>query len=229
MFQADRKLLQKIYQVLYRRFGPRHWWPGDSPFEVIVGAILTQNTSWKNVEKAIRNLKSAGALRAASLHRMPAGKLARLIRPAGYYNIKARRLKNFLEFLFKRYPGSIEKLFSEPGAKLRAELLDVNGIGPETADSILLYAGQKPFFVVDAYTKRIFSRHHIFSENASYDEVQKFFMSRLPQKVSLFNDYHAQLVKVGNTLCFRRRPRCGDCPLNFLFQLDGRPTGYRPA
>lgn len=217
--KATRRLLTRIYEVLYRAFGPRHWWPADSAFEVIVGAILTQNTSWKNVEKAIWRLREEKVLNARALYRMPQKRLAEMIRSAGYFNVKAQRLKNFLDFLFKRYGGSIKKVFAQPGDELRRQLLQVKGIGPETADSILLYAGQKPFFVVDAYTKRIFSRHHFFHEGSKYEDVQAFFMRRLPHDVSLFNDYHAQIVKVGNTLCLRSKPKCQECPLNFLFDL----------
>ncbi len=220
--KATPALLLKIYRRLHQAFGHHHWWPGDSAFEVIVGAILTQNTSWKNVEKAIQNLKKAKVLNPKLLSRMPEKHLAQLIRPAGYFNIKARRLKNFLNFLNQKYGGSLSRLFSKSGAGLRQELLEVNGIGPETADSILLYAGQKPFFVVDAYTKRIFFRHHFFDDDIKYSEVQDFFMKRLPPRAALYNDYHAQLVKVGNTFCHRSKPKCSECPLNFLFDLEHR-------
>ncbi len=213
------RLLKQIYKVLYRKHGHRRWWPGDSRFEIILGAILTQNTSWKNVEKAIAKLKLHRVLNADALYRLPEKKLARLIRSAGYFNIKANRIKHFLNFLYEKYGGSLSKMFTRPGPLLRQELLEVKGIGPETADSILLYAGNKPFFVVDAYTKRIFSRHHFFPHTASYDEVQAFFMKHLPPDVSLFNDYHAQIVHIGNTLCFKREPDCNSCPLNFLFSL----------
>jgi endonuclease-3 related protein len=213
------QLLLKIYRTLLDHFGHRKWWPAETPFEVIVGAILTQNTSWKNVEKAIQNLKNARALNIQTLYRMPHRQLARLIRPAGYFNVKAERLKNFLNFLFKKYQADLPKLFAAPLAELRTELLLVKGIGPETADSILLYAAQKPSFVVDTYTKRIFSRHGFFLEDSSYEDVQAFFMKRLPLRAALFNDYHAQIVKVGNSLCRRTRPLCQSCPLEFLFKI----------
>src|SRR3972149_12314300 len=151
--------LEKIYKKLFTAFGPQRWWPGDTPFEVIVGAILTQNTAWKNVEKAIHNLKKAKVLQSKKMHDLSERELAKLIRPAGYFNIKAKRLKYFLNYLFDNYGGSLNRMFKKRTDALRRELLQVNGIGPETADSILLYAGNHPVFVVDAYTKRIFSRH----------------------------------------------------------------------
>lgn len=216
--KPDRKLLLKIYSEMRKSFGHRHWWPGDTPFEIIVGAILTQNTSWKNVEKAILNLKKERVLSAKGLYALTTARLAALIRPAGYYNVKAKRLRNFLDFLFGKYGGSLKRMFAREGPALREELLGVNGIGPETADSILLYAGGKPFFVVDAYTKRIFSRHRLVGSESPYHEVQEVFMSELPARVPLFNDYHAQIVKTGNTFCRRTHPRCVECPLDFLFR-----------
>jgi len=215
---ADRKLLLRIYGTLRKKFGFLDWWPGDSRFEVIVGAILTQNTAWKNVEKAILNLKQAKELFPKAMLRMPAPVLAKRIRPAGYYNVKSRRLKYFLGFLFREYHGSLSRMFAGDGPILREKLLGVNGIGPETADSILLYAGEKPFFVVDAYTKRIFSRHGFVGESDDYGAVQEFFMSRLPRKVRLFNDYHAQIVNLGKFFCKRTKPLCESCPLAFLFK-----------
>jgi len=213
---AKGKELLRIYRVLNRKFGNLDWWPGESRFEIIVGAILTQNTAWSNVEKAILNLKRAKALSPDRLFRMSDAAVARLIRPAGYYNVKARRLKCFLRFLYGEYHGSLGKMFSEDGPRLREKLLAVNGIGPETADSILLYAGGKPFFVVDAYTKRIFSRHGFVNESDDYESVQRFFMSRLPCRIGLFNDYHAQIVNLGKFYCKRSKPLCSACPLTFL-------------
>lgn len=204
--------LMQIYDKLYERFGPRHWWPGDTAFEIIVGAILTQNTAWANVEKAIRNLKSKELLTPGKLYRINIKILAGLIRPAGYYNIKAKRLKAFLKFLFERYDGSLKKMFFRRLPDLRGELLSVNGIGPETADSILLYAAGKPVFVVDAYTKRIFSRHKFIRPAATYDDVQRFFMDNLPRDVKLFNEYHALIVELGKNIC-KTKPRCQICPL----------------
>lgn len=205
--------LLKIYNKLFSFYGPQHWWPGDTPFEIAVGAILTQNTNWANVEKAIDNLKAANALNPKRLMEMPVEKLALLIRPAGYFNIKAKRLKAFVEFLMNNYKGSMKKMRQEETNSLRKKLLSVNGIGPETADSILLYALDKPVFVIDAYTRRVLSRHKIMDFNASYDEYQRLFHEELDEDVSLFNEYHALFVKVGKEFC-RPRPRCNNCPLN---------------
>ncbi len=206
--------LDSIYQKLYSYFGPQHWWPANSPFEVIVGAILTQNTSWINVEKAVDNLKKRKLLEPDKLYRLSQKRLASLIVPAGYYNIKAKRLKKFLRFFFKSYQGSLKKMSIEDTQGLRRQLLFVNGIGPETADSILLYALDKPVFVVDAYTKRILLRHRLIQENAAYGEVQNFFMQNLDSEVKLFNEYHALLVKLGKEFCLKNKPRCKICPLN---------------
>jgi endonuclease-3 related protein len=204
--------LQEIYCRLYAYFGPRHWWPADSPFEVIVGAILTQNTAWRNVEKAIDNLKGANLLDPKMIYAIDELALARMIRSSGYYQLKAKRLKNFVNFLFERYDGSLDEMFSEEVEELRGKLLEIKGIGPETADSILLYAGGKPVFVVDAYTKRIFSRHNFIDNKATYYAVQDFFMAHLPREVRLFNEYHALIVKLGHLFC-RRTPVCEGCPL----------------
>jgi endonuclease-3 related protein len=202
----------KIYRTLYQVYGPRHWWPGETYFEVMVGAILTQNTSWKNVEKAIRRLKENKVLSVRGLHQLKRQELASLIKSSGYYRIKADRLKAFVSFLFKDYEGDIEKMGDESLLVLRQKLLKVKGIGPETADSILLYGLGKPIFVVDAYTKRILSRHSIVSEKASYGEVQRLFMSHLPHNKRLFNEYHALLVHLGKMVC-KKIPRCDICPL----------------
>jgi endonuclease-3 related protein len=189
-----------------------HWWPGETPFEVMVGAILTQNTSWKNVEKAIGRLKEKKRLSPKGIRQLPKSTLASLIRSSGYFRIKAERLKAFVDFLFDEYGGRIKRMKRERGGGLRRKLLDVKGIGPETADSILLYGLKKPIFVVDAYTKRILSRHGILSEKASYEEVQNLFMDHLPHNERLFNEYHALLVHLGKTLC-KKIPRCDQCPL----------------
>ncbi len=207
-----RTLLMKIYQKLYDAYGPRHWWPGETPLEVMVGAILTQNTSWNNVEKAIQKLKDKGVLDARGIHQLKESCLARLIRSSGYYRIKAERLKVFVNFLFENYDGNIKRMRKEALQTMREKLLQVKGIGPETADSILLYGLKKPIFVVDAYTKRILSRHGMVSENASYGEIQRLFMDFLPPDERLFNEYHALLVHLGKTLC-KRVPRCDICPL----------------
>lgn len=214
-----RDILLKIYKSLYDYFGPLNWWPGATPFEVMVGAILTQNTSWSNVEKAINNLKKENLLEPRKLYRINQEELAQLIKPSGYYNIKARRLKNFINLFINDFEGSTEKMFSGDGRKLRKKLLNVNGIGPETADSILLYAGRKPFFVVDAYTKRIFSRHKLISKDSTYYEIQEFFIKNLDKDVKLFNEFHAQIVMLGKTICTSRNPDCAKCPIAFLHTI----------
>ncbi|MBI5191032.1 MAG: endonuclease III domain-containing protein [Nitrospirae bacterium] len=202
-----------IYDALYAHYGPQHWWPGETPFEVMVGAILTQNTNWGNVEKAIANLKTAGALSAEAIHTMPDAELAELIRPSGYFNIKARRLKAFISYFMERYGGDVGRMKMAGCAALREEVLAVNGVGPETADSILLYALGCPTFVVDAYTKRIFSRHGFFPETADYHDVRKFFMDRLPVDVRLYNEYHALIVKLAKDRCLKKAGMCGLCLL----------------
>ena len=205
--------LKRIYNLLYKQFGPRNWWPGDTRLEIIVGAILTQNTAWANVEKAIKNLKSRDLLKIDTLSRLPKKKLARLIKPAGYYNIKAARVKNFLDFLRKEYNGSLTRMFRTRTQALRKKLLGVNGIGPETADSILLYAGGKPVFVVDAYTKRIFSRHRFIDQDADYTSIQNFFLKNLPRDAKMFNEFHALIVELGKDLCKASKPLCDNCSL----------------
>ncbi len=206
--------LMKIYQRLFEAFGPQGWWPGDGPFEVLVGAVLTQNTNWGNVEKALQNLKSAGKLSPQALHRMKPQELAKFIRPAGYFNIKAKRLKNLIDWLFERYDGSLERMFSTKDLNsLREDLLSVRGIGRETADSILLYAGNMPSFVVDAYTYRVLSRHLLIPEDSTYEEIKSLFEDNLPRDVQLYNEYHALLVKVGKDYCKPRDPKCQECPL----------------
>ncbi len=209
----QKRELYAIYKKLYSYFGPQHWWPGETPFEVALGAILTQNTNWGNVERAIGNLKSARALLPKKIHKMPVNKLALLIRPAGYFNIKAKRLKNFINFLFEGYEGCLDKLFSRDIGALRGELLSVNGIGEETADSIILYAAGRSIFVVDTYTRRVFSRHNFLNDNASYQDIQKFFMQNLPKDVKMFNEFHALIVKLGKEFCLKNKPKCGACPV----------------
>lgn len=204
--------LMNLYGRLLYHFGHRNWWPGDSPFEIVVGAILTQNTNWKNVEKAIANLKRAGVLSYKKLLAISEEQLAELIRPSGYYNQKAKKLKAFLRFLKHENKGSLKKMFAQETAALRRQLLEIHGIGPETADSILLYAGSHPVFVVDLYTYRVATRHGWVPEGIDYNGLQRFFMDRLPNDVSLYNDYHAQLVAVGNRFC-RKTPQCDECPL----------------
>jgi endonuclease-3 related protein len=210
--------LKIIYDLLFVRFGPQHWWPGETPFEVIVGAVLTQNTNWGNVEKAIANLKKAKTLTPEKLHSLKPAKLAKLIRPAGYFNIKASRLKNLIGWLFMNYAGKLAKFKTIPTHQLRGQLLGVSGVGPETADSILLYALNRPVFVVDAYTKRILSRHHLIKFEAEYEQIRAFFESNLPENTQLFNEYHALLVRTGKEFC-KPTPLCADCPLNHLPHL----------
>ena len=205
--------LMLIYQRLYDYFGPRGWWPGDTPFEVIVGAILTQNTSWENVEKAITRLKKGKLLHPERLYCVEESILAEAIRPSGYYNIKAIRLKKFMDFLFGEYGGDLSLMLSEDMETLRDKLLGINGIGQETADSILLYAGCKSVFVVDAYTRRVFSRHNFVSVNTSYNEIQDLFMKNLPKDVELYNEYHALIVHLGKNFC-KKTPNCTHCPIS---------------
>ncbi|MEW6096895.1 MAG: endonuclease III domain-containing protein [bacterium] len=212
------RILNWIYERLFKAFGPRNWWPGDTPFEIIIGAILTQNTAWANVEKAINNLKNHNLLEPEKLNEIPQDKLAELIRPAGYYQLKANRLKEFIEFLFSNYAGDLDKMFNRDMWELRAELLGVKGIGLETADSILLYAGSKPIFVVDAYTRRILTRHNLIDEKASYTQIQDLFMNNLPQDVQLYNEFHALIVQLGKEIC-KSKPACDSCPLKELKEI----------
>lgn len=214
----DGNLLLEIYKRLFEHFGPQNWWPADDPFEVVVGAILTQNTAWGNVEKAIENLKKKDLLNPSGLHRISAERLASLIRPSGYFNIKAKRLKAFLDLLFKDYNGNLDIMFKEKDTELRERLLSVKGIGEETADSILLYAGGVPIFVVDNYTRRILSLHKVVSSELGYQDIQQIFMKELPSNAQLFNEYHALIVSIGKEFC-KKRPLCEKCPLSFLFGI----------
>jgi endonuclease-3 related protein len=207
--------LTEIYRLLRDAFGPQHWWPGETPFEIITGAILTQNTNWINVEKAIANLKSADRLTPGRLYQLDLSQLAELIRPAGYYNIKAKRLKNFLDWLFDNYDGKLTKLESIGTDQLRAELLAIKGVGRETADSILLYALGRPVFVVDAYTARIAVRHGLIEPGADYEQLRELFESNLPRDAQLFNEYHALLVRAGKEFC-KPKGKCPGCPLEKL-------------
>lgn len=211
----------RIYNKLYKFYGPQDWWPARSRFEVIVGAILTQNTAWTNVERAIRNLRAQGYLTSPrKICALDARELSRIIRPAGYHNVKAQRLKNFTDFLLNHYACRLDRLSRIPTDGLRGELLGVNGIGPETCDSILLYAFERPVFVVDAYTKRIFSRHGFFNQESTYEFVQGLFMKNLPTESILFNEYHALIVRLAKEYC-RKSPRCGDCPLKISCKRQG--------
>ena len=207
--------LQIIYQRLMARYGPQHWWPAQEPFEVIVGAILTQSAVWGNVKKAITNLKAARALSPEALRRLPHREVARLIYSSGYYNAKSKKLKAFAYWFGKHYDDDFSKLFAGDTDHIRQQLLTVYGIGEETADSIILYAANKPVFVIDAYTRRIISRLGLAQKNAGYAEYQKLFMTNLPTDSRLFNEYHALLVCLAKNIC-RSRPLCPQCCLNVL-------------
>jgi len=212
-----RPSLLAIYDRLFAAFGPQRWWPGRTPFEVAVGAILTQNTSWSNVVRAIQNLRSSGCLTFKAMKKIPEKKLAALIRPAGYFNIKARRLKNFIAFLERSYRGDLKRMKRRGLSALRNELLGVNGIGRETADSILLYALGKSIFVVDSYTKRMLSRHvRKDARELDYDVVRGWFTQALPPDPALYNEYHALIVRLGKDHCKKTRPKCSSCPLEAM-------------
>ncbi len=210
----------KIYQLLINHYGPQGWWPGETPLEVIVGAVLTQNTAWKNVEKAIRNLKEAGLMDLHRLVDVDEGLLAGLIRPSGYFNIKTKRLKAVIRF-FESH-GGLEEFQEWDTTRLRKGLLEVRGVGEETADSILLYAFGRPVFVVDAYTKRIFHRLGLIDENPDYRAVQDYFETTLTPSTKLYNEYHALIVRLGKEVCRKNRPLCRECPLKALCPSDGQ-------
>lgn len=214
--------LVEVYHHLFAALGPQHWWPAQSPFEVIVGAVLVQNTSWQNVEKAIDQLRRADLLEPHALADVPPEELEELIRPAGYFRIKARRLRSLLAFLVARYDGSLEAMFKMDLSALREELLCVHGVGPETADSILLYAGGLPVFVVDTYTHRVLARHGWIGFDADYHVIQDHFHDNLPQDAAMYNEYHALLVRVGKEYCRKKNPKCEECPLAELLP-DGGP------
>lgn len=215
MTRGTRAILLDVYERLYAKFGPRHWWPAKTEFEVVVGAILTQNTTWANVERALAGLRTQGLLEFPALRRAPESKLRELIRPAGYYNQKSRYLAGLMAFLDGECGGDLERLFAGEQTTVRAKLLAQRGIGPETADSILLYAGRYPVFVVDAYTFRVFSRLKLGPSDRSYDAVQAFFMKHLPRDAPLYNEYHALIVALGKQVC-KKRPLCTECPLEDL-------------
>ncbi len=206
--------LISIYERLLSAFGPQDWWPGDSPFEVCTGAILTQNTNWENVRRAISNLKNKDLLRPMAIYELSRESLALIIRPAGYYNVKAGRLQNFVAFLVDEFGGNLDTMFSMGLETLRPMLLGIKGIGPETADSILLYAGELPSFVVDVYTIRALMRHDFIDWNADYEGVRSLFMDHLPADVKFYNEYHALWVILGKSFCKKTKPRCEECPLN---------------
>jgi endonuclease-3 related protein len=209
---STKKRLLRMYERLNRFFGDLHWWPGETPFEVAVGAILTQNTNWANVEKAIGRLKAEGVLQPHSLLGLEDEALAELIRPSGYFRVKTKRLKAFLDVLCGDFDGDLERMLSGDLLLARQRLLGIPGIGEETADSMLLYAGGRPVFVVDAYTRRILTRHGFLEGRTSYGEIQRLFMAHLPPDADLYNQYHALIVETAKRYC-RKEPNCGECPL----------------
>ena len=205
--------LLRYYEAMSGALGPMRWWPAQTPFEVIVGAILTQSTAWGNVERAIANLRTARMLTPSAMLRVRTPRLAALVRPSGYFRQKAKKLKAFVQFLQTGYGGSLKRMFQTPTAELREKLLSVHGIGPETADSILLYAGNHPVFVVDAYTHRIFGRHGITDGKPDYEKVRALIETSLPRQPELFNEFHALIVNTGKNWCRKSVPRCEECPL----------------
>lgn len=214
------RTLLSIYNALLHEYGDRHWWPADSPFEMMVGAILTQNVSWKNAARAISNLKDAGLLTPSGIKETPPVELASLIKPASFMNVKARRLKSYAEWYCAEFGGDIQRMSKVETPTLRRMLLSVNGIGEETADSILLYACGKPVFVVDAYTRRVLGRLGLIRGNPPYSEIQCLFMENLPKDTELFKDYHAQIVQLAKDRC-RRKPLCCSCPLRNISPTIG--------
>jgi endonuclease-3 related protein len=206
----------EAYRLLFDHFGQQAWWQGDTPFEIMVGAVLTQNTNWSNVQKAIDNLKFENLLGYQSLSQLTTDEIAQLIRPAGYYNLKARRLRNLLDMVATVYHGELELFIKDDLESARENLLAVNGIGPETADSILLYACGRPVFVVDLYTHRVFSRHNMVLEETDYSTIQNIFMDHLPRDIQLYNEFHALIVRVARTFCKKTKPLCEQCPLQGL-------------
>jgi len=213
--------LDEYFNSLFTAFGPQHWWPGRTQFEVIVGAILTQNTSWTNVEAAIANLQAERLLSSTAIETVPLRKLERLVRPSGYFRQKARKLKAFCAFLRAEYGGSLKKMFATPTIVLREQLLGIWGIGPETADSILLYAGEHPVFVVDAYTKRMLARHGWAGEDARYEDVRWMFERQFTGETKRLNEFHALIVETGKQYCRKTDPNCGECPLGRYLE-EGR-------
>ncbi len=207
------RALRRFYRRLYHHYGPQRWWPARTRFEVILGALLTQNTNWGNVEKALNNLRREDLLDPSRLSRVRAPRLQRLLRPSGYFRLKARAVQHFLHHLKKHYGGSLRQMLARPAVELREELLNLNGIGEETADSMLLYAAGRPVFVIDAYTRRVLHRHGLAAERGSYGELQDIFHRYLPPRASLYNEYHALLVSVGKSYCHRQKPDCAACPL----------------
>ncbi len=202
-----------MHEAMLAALGPSGWWPAESTLEIVVGAVLTQNTSWKNVEKALTNIKAANGMSGPFLLQLPEAELAETIQPAGYFRVKTKRLRNLLQWLDDRCGFALDELALRPLDELRDDLLTVKGVGPETADSILLYALNLPTFVVDAYTARIFQRHGLVPEDVTYHELREYCMDRLPEDVAVYNEFHAQLVRVGHHYCRPKAPKCEACPL----------------
>ena len=213
--------LDEYFNSLFTALGPQHWWPGKTQFEVILGAILTQNTSWKNVELALQNLRAAGVFTVTAVQKVHIRSLQALVRPSGYYRQKARALKAFVQFLRAEYRGSLKRMFATPTLELREKLLRVWGIGPETADAVLLYGGQHPVFVVDAYTKRIMARHGWISDQAKYEEVRWMLERQFPGDVERFKEFHGLIVTVGKNWCRKQVTECEKCPLGRYLE-EGR-------
>jgi len=222
-------VLMRYFAAMSQNLGPMRWWPARTPFEVIVGAILTQNTSWGNVERAIANLRSAQMLTPSAIAAARMARLAALVRPSGYFRQKAKKLKAFVRFLQREYGGSLKRMFETPTEILREKLLSVHGIGPETADSILLYAGKHAVFVVDAYTHRIFGRHGITNGEPEYENVRALVEAALPRDSQLFNEFHALVVNTGKNWCRKKEPRCAECPLGSLLPEDSPLAQIRAA
>jgi endonuclease-3 related protein len=216
--------LRTYFNTLFAAHGPQHWWPGRTRFEIIVGAFLTQNTSWTNVERAIGNLRGARLLHPQAIRRVRSSRLAALLRPSGYFRQKTISLKAFVKFLCKTHAGSLSRLFAAPTSVLREQLLAVRGIGPETADSILLYAGKHPVFVVDAYTRRILERHGLIHAKSAYEDIRKMFETALPADPQLFNEFHALIVHVGKNFCRPNNPRCSECSLSRFLPQSIQPV-----
>jgi endonuclease-3 related protein len=211
----DAKFLMEVYHRLYKLYGPQHWWPGETDIEIIIGAILTQSTAWTNVEKAIANLNQKKLLTVKGLYEVQEAELAELIRPSGYFNQKAKKVKAFIQYLHDFHHGKLDSLLSVEMGALRKELLSIHGIGEETADSIILYASRQPSFVVDAYTRRIFYRLGCHEEKITYQESKELFTQNLPPEEKLFNEYHALIVAFGKNQC-KKKPQCSSCPLQEL-------------
>lgn len=213
--------VEEVYERLLTTLGPQGWWPGESPFEIMVGAVLVQNTAWRNVERAINNVRKAGLMNLHALYALSPAELATLIRPAGYFQVKAKRLRNLLAFVIDEYEGSLDTMFRTDRAVLREQLLAIHGIGPETADAILLYAGGLATFVVDSYTHRILARHGWIGYDADYHQIKDYFETALPADARLYNEYHALLVRIGKEFCRKSAPLCDECPLSHLLPPNG--------